>query len=81
MSKQLKKRNGSKKLVSSKVEITKVNGRSLSLIQYHTQVGEMGKKIKNFAVGLSKDNLLSVKMALMDAVRSVEIMMRERREE
>jgi|26BtaG_2_1085354.scaffolds.fasta_scaffold02508_11 hypothetical protein len=77
-----------KKVVSSKVEITKPtklsvgkNTRGLSLHRYHTQVGEMGKKIKKFAVGLSPENLLSVKMALMEAVRDVEEMIRERREE
>ena len=48
-----------------------VDARSLSLQQYHTDVGKMGGEIMKYAVGLS-DNLLSVKMALMQAVREVE---------
>ena len=77
-----------KKVVSSIIEITKVtknNGkpsmdaRSLSLQQYHTGVNEMGKKVEVFALSLS-NNLLSIKMALMQAVESVERKMRENKE-
>ena len=78
-----------KKLVSSIIEITKpltkengkaiVDARSLSLQQYHTDVNEMGKKMEKFALTLS-DNLLSVKMALMQTVQAVERRLRERKE-
>ena len=72
------------RVVSSKIEITKstekpaVDGRSLSLQQYHSEVNEMGKKIEKFALSLG-DNLLSIKMALMQAVRTVERKMKENR--
>ena len=81
-----------KKSVISIIEITtspklstKANGkatvdaRSLSLQQYHTDVNEMGKKMEKFALTLS-DNLLSVKMALMQTVQAVERRLRERKE-
>jgi len=51
--------------------------RSLSLHQYHLDVGEMGKKIVKYSISLSPDNLLSVKMALMQAVQSVEKKLKE----
>lgn len=57
------------------------DGRSLSLQKYHSNVEEMGKKIEEFAVGLSPDNLLSVKMAMMGAVRRVEKTIKGNREE
>ena len=85
----MKKKKG-RDVVSSKVEITKSpptkptkpvkEGRALSLRQYHQEVESMGKKIENFAMGLCVDNLLSVKMALMNAVRLVEERMRSNRE-
>jgi hypothetical protein len=53
-----------------------VDARSVSLQRYHSEVGEMGRKIERFALTLS-DNLLSVKMALMHAVQGVERKMRE----
>jgi len=68
-----------KKVVSSKVERTK-DSRSISLQKYHSQVSKMGRSIQDYAVGLCRENLLSVKMALMEAVRGVEVMMKERRE-
>ena len=77
------------KLVSSIIEITKptkengkatVDARSMSLQQYHSAVGEMGKKITKFAIELSPDNLLSVKMALMQGVQSVEKKIQENKE-
>ena len=77
----------SKDLVSSIIEITAPTSpavketRSLSLHQYHMDVKEMGKKITSYAIGLSKENLLSVKMALMNAVRDVEEKIKENREE
>ena len=74
-----------KKVVSSIIELTKGNGkatvdaRSLSLQQYHTDVNEIGKKIEKFALTLS-NNLLSIKMALMQAVQGVERKLRENKE-
>ena len=79
-----------KKVVISKIEITKstksdakpnVDGRSLSLQQYHSEVAEVGKKICKFAIALSPDNLLSVKMALMQAVQEVERKVQENKKE
>jgi hypothetical protein len=75
---EMKTKPVAKKVVSSKIEITKstakpsVDGRSVSLQQYHSEVAEVGKKICKFAMSLSPDNLLSVKMALMQAVQEVE---------
>jgi hypothetical protein len=82
---------GKKKVVSSKIEITKptpqpvhvgetekamVDRRSLSIQQYHTNINTIGGKIIVYAMTLS-DNLLSIKMALMQAVREMERKMRE----
>ena len=72
-----------KGMVSSKIEITKPSKdkgkeKGLGLIQYRLSISDMSKKIKVFAIKLSP-NLLSVKMALMDTVREVEKMMKERR--
>jgi hypothetical protein len=81
--KKIGSKKNSKKLVSSIIEITKpevkVDARSLSLQAYHTDVKEMGKKVEKFALSLS-DNLLSVKMALMQGVQSVEKKIQENRE-
>ena len=57
------------------------DGRSLSLQKYHSNVEDMAKKIEKFALGLSPDNLLSVKMAVMGAVRNVEEKIRANKEE
>jgi len=89
----MSRKRESKKVVSSKIEITtpptestekrvatKVDGRSLSLREYHLSIDKMGKEIERFALSLCKENLLSVKMALMQAVRGVEDRMRERKE-
>ena len=66
--------------VSSKVEITKgKDARAVSLHAYHVQVKGMSKKITAFACKLSPENLLSVKMALMGAVREVEKKMNQRK--
>ena len=87
MSKKVKSVKESKDLVSSIIEITtpttseKKETRSLSLHQYHMDVKEMGKKITGYAIGLCKENLLSVKMALMNAVRDVEEKIQKNKEE
>jgi len=75
-------------VVISKIEITKptskangkatVDARSLSLQQYHTDVNKMAKEMEKFALTLS-DNLLSIKMALMQTVQAVERKMQENR--
>lgn len=75
-------------VVSSKIEHTKDSVKDsgkdtpqvASLKAYRKTIGLMTKEIKVFALGLCKDNLLSVKMALMGAVREVEEMMKERRQ-
>ena len=71
----------SKELVSSKIEITKNTGererKGDSLREYHANVRSMGKKIVEFALDLSPNNLLTVKMAIMGAMREVERRMRE----
>ena len=75
-----------KKVVSSNIEITttptvqeptRVDARSLSMSQYHSTIKEASKKIVDFSVKLFDNNLLSVKMAMMEAVRSLEKKMRE----
>ena len=69
--------------VSSKIEHTEATSKDVqkaSLKDYRRSISEMGADIKKFAVKLCPDNLLSVKMALMNAVRDVEMMMRERRQ-
>lgn len=82
MSKQKQTRTGcksTKKLVTSIIEDTKnKNKDGMGLIEYRQSITHMSKDIKVFAVKLSP-NLLSVKMALMGAVREVEVMMKERR--
>jgi len=75
-----------KKLVSSIIEITKpsakmngkatVDARSLSLQQYHTDINKMGREMERFALTLS-DNLLSIKMALMQSVQAIERRLKE----
>lgn len=78
----------SKKLVSSIIEVTtkpalKSGGKVAqvaSLQAYRKSISEMTKEVKKYALELCKDNLLSVKMSLMGAVREVEVMIRERRE-
>ena len=89
------KKKEAKKVVISKIEITKstpppikpvveekatVDARSLSLQQYHTDVHTIGREITKFALSKS-ENLLSVKMALMQAVREVERKLRENKRE
>jgi len=61
-------------------ERVEVDARSLSLQKYHSNVNEIGKKIVKFACSLS-DNLLSVKMALMQAVGEVEKKIKENKKE
>lgn len=84
--KKVKSVKNTKKLVSSIIEITtpapiaQVETRSLSLHQYHMDVKEMGRKIVKYGIELSPENLLSVKMALMNAVREVEKKMQENKE-
>jgi hypothetical protein len=81
-----------KKSVISIIEITtspklstKANGkatvdaRSLSLQQYHTDINKMAKEMEKFALTLS-DNLLSIKMALMQSVQAIERRLRENKE-
>lgn len=72
--------NPKQRLVISKIEHTKVSkGSATGLIQYRNSISDMGRKIREFSIKLSPDNLLSVKIALMEAMRGVEEMMRERR--
>ena len=86
MSKRKKKtQSGSKKeqekLVSSKIEHTNsTTSETSSLRAYRKSIKDMSSEIKGFALGLCNDNLLTVKMALMGAVREIEEMVRERRE-
>ena len=87
MRKQKQKQTGSKSkgkekngLVSSKIEHTKDTPATSSLFAYRKSIKDMTQDIKKYAVGLCPDNLLSVKMSLMGAVRDVEIMIKERRE-
>ena len=56
------------------------DGRSLSLQKYHSNVEDMARKVEKFAMGLSPDNLLSVKMATMGAVRKIEERMKANKE-
>ena len=57
------------------------NKRATSLEQYHANVDNLGEKIKSYALVLCKDDLLSIKLALMHAVRLVETQMKKNREE
>ena len=75
MLKQKRTRSGSEKLVISKIENTK----GLGLVKYRLDVAKMSSKIKEYAVKLNP-NLLSVKMALWNAAREVEMMMKERKQ-
>ena len=79
MLKQKRTQSGCKKLVSSKIEVTKSNEKGLGLIQYRLSITSMSKKIKEYAVKLSP-NLLKVKIGLMKAVREVVEMMKKRRD-
>ena len=78
----MKRKKIANKVVSSIIEHTKMNGkatvdaRSLSLQQYHTDINKMAKEMEKFALTLS-DNLLSIKMALMQAVQAIERRLRE----
>ena len=79
----------SKKLVSSINEITtkdtkedsKKTPQAKSLRTYRKSIADMTENIKGYAIELCKNNLLSVKMALMGAVREVEEMMKKNRED
>ena len=63
---------GVKKRVISKIETTKPkNSRSVSLKNYYTDLNRMSKDIEKYAISLCKENLLSVKIALMKAVSDV----------
>jgi hypothetical protein len=79
-----KSQSGSKERVSSvssKIELTsKPASPVASLHAYRKSITDMTKDVKKYALSLCPDNLLSVKMALMGAVREVEDMVKERRE-
>lgn len=64
-----------KKSVSSKIE----NSKKDTLISYRKNIKDMTVLIKKYSLSLD-DNLLSVKMSLMNTVKELEDMMRERRE-
>jgi len=67
-------------VVSSKIEITeKLVSQNASLHAYRKSIKDMTKDVKKYALSLSPENLLSVKMSLMGAVRDVEDMIKERR--
>jgi len=68
-------------VVSSKIEITNPTQQLSSLHAYRKSIKDMTKDVKKYAISLSPENLLSVKMSLMGAVREVEEMIRERRKE
>lgn len=72
------------KLVSSNIEITKStskkDGQSRSLKEYHANIRRMSRDIVKFAISLEPENLLSVKMAIMDAMREVEKKMKGNQE-
>ena len=75
------KKKDSRNVVSSKVEITKSKtGRSDSLKEYHANIKVMADEIVRYAVSLSPENLLSVKMAVMEAMRLVERRMKDNEE-
>ena len=74
------------KVVSSRIEITKSNSNKvgetaqvISLKQYRKQIADMATSITTFALKQS-DNLLSIKMALMGAMREVETRLRKNKE-
>ena len=68
-----------KKVVSSKNELTGKRTRADNLKEYHQHLNGLTEQMTASALKLDK-NLLTVKIALMGAVRKVEKMMRERRE-
>ena len=82
-----KKQVKTEKLVSSEIEITKpapkkavkVIPQIVSLKQYRSSVDKVAEDVKRFALKQS-DNLLTVKMGLMGAVREVEVMLKQRKE-
>ena len=77
--------------ISSKIEITpsiekvikkkkvklKQKGRSNSLRAYRSNIKEVSKLIFKYAIKLNPDNLLSVKMSVMEAMRLVERKMKD----
>ena len=80
--------------VSSKIEITDKTGKKLTrkravkelsisaaMKAYHSNIRGMGVKVFDYALTLSPDNLLNVKIAIMDAARLVELRMKEMRDE
>jgi len=73
-----------KKVVSSKIEITAPTllskSKSDGIMKYRNGVRVIGEKILAYALELCPENLLTVKIGLMEAVREVEIKMRERDE-
>lgn len=84
MGKKKKKQN---EPVISKNEITglgfieKKDTRAESLKKYHADIREMGEKVEKFVTSLGVENLLSIKMGLMEAVRLVEERIKKNREE
>lgn len=76
------------KSVISKIEITKntknktmekgKEKRSISLKKYHSKVDEIGDKLVKDVLSLCPNNLLTCKMAMMDAVRKLEDKIKER---
>lgn len=69
-----------KKLVSSINELTpNTSNQVASLKVYRKGITDMTTDIRKYAISLCKENLLSVKMALMGAVREVEGIMKENR--
>ena len=66
------------KSVSSKNEITKKATKAQSAKEYHKHITSLSASVTKFSLGLS-DNLLTVKIVLMESVREVEKIMRERR--
>lgn len=58
--------------------VKKEKAKGSGLIQYRNSITKLTNDVKKYALSLDK-NLLSVKMALMGAVRDVEKMMKERK--
>jgi len=78
-----KKVKKGRKVVSSKIEHTPSPESKASeasgMVKYRGTIRELSEKILTYALSLSPGNLLTVKIVLMDAVREVEIRMKERR--
>ena len=73
------------KLVSSKIEHTPINTSTSSTVSkvepalaYRTRIDELGADMFTYSVRITEGNMLNAKLALWEAIRRVEKVMREK---